>query len=81
MASSGRVYAFEPGSYARAILRMVVTLHRLENASVVPMGLGAACGIDTLSVPVKASGSFGFGLSHMGARNGAGPPSPRSWSG
>jgi FkbM family methyltransferase len=67
VASSGRVYAFEPGSYARTILRMVVTLHRLENVSVVPMGLGAACGIDTLSVPVKASGSFGFGLSHMGS--------------
>jgi FkbM family methyltransferase len=65
-ASSGRVYAFEPGSYARAILRAVVALHRLENVAVMPMALGAACGVDTLSVPVKASGSFGFGLSHLG---------------
>jgi FkbM family methyltransferase len=66
-ASSGRVYAFEPGSYARAILRMVVALHRLDNVAVVPMALGAACGVDTLSVPIKAGGSFGFGLSHLGS--------------
>lgn len=65
-ASSGRVYAFEPGSYARAILRMVVALHRLDNVAVVPAALGAVCGLATLSVPVKASGSFGFGLSHLG---------------
>ena len=66
-ASSGRVYAFEPGSYARAILRMVVSLHRLGNVSVVPVALGASCGVDTLSVPLKAGGSFGFGLSHLGS--------------
>ncbi len=30
------------------------------------MALGAACGVDTLSVPVKSRGSFGFGLSHLG---------------
>jgi FkbM family methyltransferase len=65
-ASSGRVYAFEPGSYARAILRTVVSTRRLGNVSVVPMALGAACGLDTLSIPVKAGGSFGFGLAHLG---------------
>jgi FkbM family methyltransferase len=65
-ASAGSVYAFEPGSYARAILRAVVALHRLENVAVMPMALGAACGVDRLSVPVKASGSYGFGLSHLG---------------
>ena len=65
-ASCGNVYAFEPGSYARAILRASVALHRLDNVTVVPMALGAACGVDTLSVPVKHRGSFGFGLSHLG---------------
>lgn len=65
-AAIGRVYAFEPGSYARAILRIVVALHRLHNVAVVPAALGATCGVATLSVPVKASGSFGFGLSHLG---------------
>jgi FkbM family methyltransferase len=66
-ASAGRVYAFEPGSYARAILRVVVWLHGLSNVTVVPMALGAACGVETLSVPLKRSGSYGFGLSHLGA--------------
>ncbi len=66
-ACCGRVYAFEPGSYARTILRTVVSLHRLGNVSVVPMALGAVCGVDTLSVPVKTRGSFGFGLSHLGS--------------
>lgn len=65
-ASAGRVYAFEPGSYARAILRAVVALRRLDNVAVVPAALGAVCGVATLSVPVKASGSFGFGLAHLG---------------
>jgi FkbM family methyltransferase len=66
-ASAGRVYAFEPGSYARAILRVVVGLHRLRNVAVLPLALGAECGVATLSVPVKRSGSYGFGLSHLGA--------------
>jgi FkbM family methyltransferase len=65
-ASAGRVYAVEPGSYGRSILRAVVWLHRLGNVSVVPMALGDADGLDTLSVPVKARGSYGFGLSHLG---------------
>ncbi len=66
-AFAGRVYAFEPGSYARAILRVVVWLHRLGNVAVLPMALGTQCGVGNLSVPVKRSGSYGFGLSHLGA--------------
>jgi FkbM family methyltransferase len=65
-ASAGHVYAFEPGSYARAILRAAVALHRLDNVTVMPMALGAVCGVETLSVPVKTRGSLGFGLSHLG---------------
>lgn len=65
-ASAGRVYAVEPGSYARSILRAVVWLHRLGNVTVLPLALGAVHGLDTLSVPVKAGGSYGFGLSHLG---------------
>ena len=40
-AAQGRVYAFEPGSYARSILRTVVWLHGLANVAVLPMALGA----------------------------------------
>ena len=66
-ANAGQIYAFEPGSYARAILRVVVWLHRLGNVAVLPLALGAECGVATLNVPVKRSGSYGFGLSHLGA--------------
>lgn len=67
VAASGRVYAFEPSSYARSILRMVVWLHQLGNVEILPMALGATSGLDTLSLPVKARGSFGFGLAHLGS--------------
>ncbi|MGH7029541.1 MAG: FkbM family methyltransferase [Stellaceae bacterium] len=63
----GRVYAFEPGSYARSILRAVVWLHRLGNVEIVPVALGAADGLARLNIPLKNSGSYGFGLSHLGA--------------
>jgi FkbM family methyltransferase len=69
-AAAGRVYAFEPGSYARSILRAVVWAHRLGNVAVVPMALGAAAGIETLSIPVKRRVSYGFGLSHLGRPQG-----------
>lgn len=65
-ARHGRVYAFEPASYARSILRAVVWLHALSNVAVVPIALGSESGLDTLTIPVKDSGSFGFGLSHLG---------------
>src|SRR3984893_12108990 len=66
-AAQGRVYAVEPGSYARAILRTVVWLHRLGNVAVLPMALGAVSGLDTLTLPVQGRGSLGFGLAHLGA--------------
>lgn len=67
IAAEGRVYAFEPGSYARAILRTVIWLKRLPNVSIVPLGLGGVTGVTLLNLPIKASGSRGFGLSHLGA--------------
>jgi FkbM family methyltransferase len=45
----------------------VVALHRLRNVEVCPLGLSDRAGAETLSVPVKRSGSMGFGLSHLGA--------------
>src|SRR5437899_1856078 len=44
-AVAGRVYAFEPGGYARSILRSVVWLHGLANVAVLPIALGAASGL------------------------------------
>jgi FkbM family methyltransferase len=65
-ASRGRVYAFEPSSYARSILRSVVWLHGLRNVAIVPVALGADLGLAPLTMPIKASGASGFGLSHLG---------------
>jgi FkbM family methyltransferase len=67
VAPAGRVYAFEPGGYARSILTRVVALHRLRNVEVCPFGLGDRAESATLSVPIKRSGSMGFGLGHIGA--------------
>jgi FkbM family methyltransferase len=68
-ARRGRVYAFEPGSYARSILRAIVWLHRLSNVTVLPIALGGETRLERLTIPIKRAGSFGFGLSHLGARS------------
>lgn len=67
LAPAGRVYSFEPGGYALSILRRVVALHRLRNVEICAVGLSDRAGNETLRVPVKRSGSMGFGLSHLGA--------------
>jgi len=63
---TGRVYAFEPGSYASSILKKVIGLHRLKNVTHVNKGLGEHRKKECLNMPVKKSGSLGFGLSHLG---------------
>lgn len=67
LAPRGHVYSFEPGSYALSILRIAVRLNRLGNVTVLGMGLAEEPGELKLSIPVKSSGSYGFGLAHMGA--------------
>lgn len=67
LAVDGLVYAVEPGSYARAILRAAIWARRLDNVMVLPVALGAGPGLERLTIPVKASGALGFGLSHFGA--------------
>jgi FkbM family methyltransferase len=66
-APDGRIYAVEPGSYARSILRAVVWLHGLANVVVLPVALGSVSGLGTLSLPVKGRTSLGFGLAHLGS--------------
>jgi len=67
LARDGRVYSFEPGAYARSILRLAVAAHRLGNVTIVPLALGDAPATQTLSVPLKRRGSHRYGLSHLGA--------------
>jgi FkbM family methyltransferase len=66
-APDGRIYAVEPGSYARSILRTVVWLHGLANVVVLPVALGTVSGLGMLTLPVKGRISLGFGLAHLGA--------------
>lgn len=66
LAPGGRVYAFEPGAYARRILETVVRFRRLDNVRVVAAALGDEDGEATLTLPLKARGSLGFGLAHLG---------------
>ena len=66
LAFEGSVYAIEPGSYARSILRATIWARRLGNVTILPVALGAEPGLAQLVVPVKASGALGFGLSHLG---------------
>lgn len=66
MAPEGRVYAFEPGAYALAILRPMVRMKGRRCISIHPIAFGAKPGALTLSTPIKQSGSMGFGLSHLG---------------
>ncbi len=67
LARRGRVYAFEPSGYACSILRRTCALRGLRNVTVVPHGLGALAGRFELAVPLKRSGSLGFGASYVRA--------------
>lgn len=66
LAPQGRIYSFEPGSYARSILTRVVSVRGLRNVSIQPVGLGDKASSEILHMPLKQSGSIGFGLSHLG---------------
>ena len=66
LVEDGRVYAFEPGSYALFVLDAMMRFRRPANVVVVPVALGDEEGSAVLSVPVKKSGSMGFGLGHLG---------------
>src|ERR1700722_19602393 len=61
----GTVYSFEPGLYARSILMVAMALNRISNVRIFPVGLGSSAASLNLHVPVKKSGSVGFGLAHM----------------
>lgn len=72
MAPQGLVYSFEPGAYALSILRKVKLTNGLHNVSIVPFGLGDAPGEAVLHLPIKKSGSIGFGLGSLtGPRQGS----------
>ncbi len=65
MAPKGHVYTVEPGSYALSILRPAVRFNRLRNITILPVGVSDSPSTATLQVPVKKSGSIGYGLGHI----------------
>lgn len=66
LAPDGKVYSFEPGSYARSIISKVVKVNGLSNVTILPYGLGDKASAQELHLPVKRSGSLGYGLGHIG---------------
>ena len=66
LAPEGVVYSFEPGRYARMVLMLALGLNRVGNVRILPFGLSDRPDHLELSLPVKKSGSFGFGLGHLG---------------
>jgi FkbM family methyltransferase len=73
LAPAGHVYAFEPGGYALSILCRAIRFRGLSNVTIVPCGLGDREGDSLLSIPIKRSGSCGFGTSHLGDESEARP--------
>ncbi|HEY1721249.1 MAG TPA: FkbM family methyltransferase [Magnetospirillaceae bacterium] len=69
LASNGVVYSFEPGRYARMILTFSLALNRASNVRVFPIALGDKAGPSSIRMPIKRSGSFGFGLANLGTRD------------
>lgn len=67
LAPRGQVYAFEPAAYARALLRRVVRLRRLQGVEIIAAGLSDAPGALSLTTPIKPKGDVGYGLAHLGA--------------
>lgn len=66
LAPAGHVFAFEPGAYPRSLLAPMLKARGLRNVTLVPFGLSDTDGAAVLSTPIKASGSLGFGVAHLG---------------
>lgn len=64
-AASCQVYCFEPVSYTHSILTRVVG--KCPNVKIENFALSDRSGTVSISIPIKASGRLGIGLSHFGA--------------
>ncbi len=73
MAPQGRVWSFEPSAYARSVMTAAARIRRIDNVTLVPMGLSDAPGELVLHTPVKQAGGLGFGVAHLGQDDGSRP--------
>lgn len=65
LARNGHVYTFEPGDYAFSILKKTQFFHRWHNVTLIQKGLSTTTEQQEFHVPLKGSGSIGFGISHI----------------
>jgi FkbM family methyltransferase len=63
---TGRVHAFEPSGYTRAILERALSFNRCRNVQVYAQGLSDRPGELVLHTPVKRGGLRGYGLASLG---------------
>jgi FkbM family methyltransferase len=67
LAPQGRIYAFEPSSYALSVLPHTLGWNGMKHVSIEPYGLSDAPGTFTMSTPLKRGrAEVGFGLAHLG---------------
>lgn len=66
LAPQGRIYAFEPGSYALSILHRVMAWRCGSNVTLLQYGLSDKTESLELHLPVKKSGGVGHGIAHIG---------------
>ncbi len=67
---AGRVFALEPGSYARWVLEKRAHLMGLDNLQIEPLAAADRCGLSTLFSGTKASGKFNHTGSSLRAKDG-----------
>ena len=65
----GHVYTFEPGQYALSILHNAIKFNRINNVTIIPLGLSDKSESLSLEVPIKEAGVVRFGLSHFGQKD------------
>ncbi|MDZ4776577.1 MAG: FkbM family methyltransferase [Alphaproteobacteria bacterium] len=67
LAPQGRIYAFEPSSYALSVLPLALGFNGMKHVTIEPYGLSDAPGSFTMSTPLKRGrAEVGFGLAHLG---------------
>jgi len=65
LAKKGKIFSFEPGEYAYSILKKTKKIKKLTNVTLIQKGLSSLEGLVSFRVPIKRSGSIGYGTSHV----------------
>lgn len=66
LASSGKVFTFEPNRYNFTVLSYIKKLYMLENVILAKKALSDRKGRSTLFIPIKENNRIGYDLTHLG---------------